>query len=151
MLEAPLRLQLGLLLDIGVRLAVLLAACARAGEGPVLDAGAGVGTVGLCAAVRCPGLHVVLDDRHIQHHAGAWTNREERRVARRAFLAQPLDKFDLDALAVELGSAVSEKVRLDAARAAGEGVDPRDPYRARDERYRSGRAPEGRSYHGTVV
>lgn len=46
--------------------AVLLAACARAGEGPVLDAGAGVGTVGLCAAVRCPGLRVVLVERQAE-------------------------------------------------------------------------------------
>ena len=34
------------------------------------------------------GLHIVLDDRHIQHRAGARANREERRIARRALLAQ---------------------------------------------------------------
>lgn len=43
--------------------AVLLAGTARAGEGPLLDLGAGVGTVGLCAAVRCPDLHVTLVER----------------------------------------------------------------------------------------
>lgn len=43
--------------------AVLLAATARAGEGPLLDLGAGVGTVGLCAAIRCPDLHVTLLER----------------------------------------------------------------------------------------
>jgi tRNA1(Val) A37 N6-methylase TrmN6 len=42
--------------------AVLLAACARRGEGPVLDVGSGVGTVGLCAASRCLDLRVVLVD-----------------------------------------------------------------------------------------
>ncbi|MEQ1653234.1 MAG: methyltransferase [Hyphomicrobium sp.] len=43
--------------------AVLLAACVRAGEGPVLDLGAGAGTVGLCAATRCPDVGVVLVER----------------------------------------------------------------------------------------
>lgn len=43
--------------------AVLLAATARTGEGPLLDLGAGVGTVGLCAAVRCPDLTVMLAER----------------------------------------------------------------------------------------
>lgn len=48
--------------------AVLLAACAqsgegRPGEGPLLDIGCGAGTVGLCAAVRCPDLRVVLVER----------------------------------------------------------------------------------------
>lgn len=43
--------------------AVLLAATARTGEGPLLDLGAGVGTVGLCAAVRCPELDVTLLER----------------------------------------------------------------------------------------
>lgn len=45
--------------------AVLLAATARAGEGPLLDVGAGVGTVGICAAMRCPELRVVL----VEHQA----------------------------------------------------------------------------------
>lgn len=40
--------------------AVLLAACARDGDGPILDVGSGAGTVGLCAAVRCPKTRVVL-------------------------------------------------------------------------------------------
>ncbi len=46
--------------------AVLLAASIRAGgEGPrtLLDIGAGVGTVGLCAASRIPGLDVTLLER----------------------------------------------------------------------------------------
>jgi tRNA1(Val) A37 N6-methylase TrmN6 len=43
--------------------AVLLAACARDGESPLLDLGAGVGTVGLCAAVRCRELRIVLLER----------------------------------------------------------------------------------------
>jgi tRNA1(Val) A37 N6-methylase TrmN6 len=43
--------------------AVLLAASARPGESPILDIGAGVGTVGLCAAVRCPDAEVVLVER----------------------------------------------------------------------------------------
>lgn len=43
--------------------AVLLAATARPGEGPLLDLGSGVGTVGLCAAVRCPDLDVTLVER----------------------------------------------------------------------------------------
>lgn len=43
--------------------AVLLAATVRPGEGPVLDIGAGAGTVGLCAAVRCPDVGVVLVER----------------------------------------------------------------------------------------
>lgn len=43
--------------------AVLLAATARPGETPVLDIGAGVGTVGLCAAIRCPDIHVTLVER----------------------------------------------------------------------------------------
>lgn len=46
--------------------AVLLAATARSGEGPLLDLGAGVGTVGLCAAVRCPDLEVVLVERQAE-------------------------------------------------------------------------------------
>lgn len=43
--------------------AVLLAACVRPGEGPVLDIGSGAGTVGLCAAARCPDVGVVLVER----------------------------------------------------------------------------------------
>ena len=43
--------------------AVLLAATARSGESPILDLGAGVGTVGLCAAVRCPDVNVTLLER----------------------------------------------------------------------------------------
>lgn len=43
--------------------AVLLAATAKPGEGPLLDLGAGVGTVGLCAAIRCPDLIVTLVER----------------------------------------------------------------------------------------
>lgn len=43
--------------------AVLLAATARPGEAPVLDIGAGVGTVGLCAAIRCPDIDVTLVER----------------------------------------------------------------------------------------
>jgi tRNA1(Val) A37 N6-methylase TrmN6 len=46
--------------------AVLLAACARPGEGPILDLGAGAGTVGLCAAVRCPDVRVVLVEREAE-------------------------------------------------------------------------------------
>lgn len=46
--------------------AVLLAACARAGEGPLLDVGAGVGTVGICAAMRCPDLDVVMVERQAE-------------------------------------------------------------------------------------
>ena len=42
---------------------VLLAACARRGEGPILDIGAGAGTVGLCAAIRCPDIRAVLVER----------------------------------------------------------------------------------------
>ncbi len=41
--------------------AVLLAAVARAG--PILDVGAGAGTVGLCAAARLTGAHVTLVER----------------------------------------------------------------------------------------
>lgn len=43
--------------------AVLLAATAQSGDAPVLDVGAGVGTVGLCAAIRCPDLDVTLVER----------------------------------------------------------------------------------------
>lgn len=44
--------------------AVLLAAAASGFSGRnVLDAGAGVGTVGLCVAARCPASHVVLAER----------------------------------------------------------------------------------------
>lgn len=43
--------------------AVLLAATARPGEGPVLDVGSGVGTVGLCTAARCPDVNVTLVER----------------------------------------------------------------------------------------
>lgn len=46
--------------------AVFLAACAptpRSGACRVLDVGAGVGTVGLCIAARCPDAHVVLLER----------------------------------------------------------------------------------------
>ena len=43
--------------------AVLLAACARSGEGPILDVGCGVGTVGLCAAARCGDPRAVLVER----------------------------------------------------------------------------------------
>jgi tRNA1(Val) A37 N6-methylase TrmN6 len=46
--------------------AVLLAACARDGDSPLLDLGAGVGTVGLCAAVRCCELRVVLLERQAE-------------------------------------------------------------------------------------
>jgi tRNA1(Val) A37 N6-methylase TrmN6 len=46
--------------------AVLLAACARPGEGPLLDIGGGAGTVGLCAAVRCPSISVVLVERQAE-------------------------------------------------------------------------------------
>jgi tRNA1(Val) A37 N6-methylase TrmN6 len=46
--------------------AVLLAACARDGEGPILDLGAGAGTVGLCAAVRCPDVSIVLVEREAE-------------------------------------------------------------------------------------
>ena len=34
------------------------------------------------------GLHVMRDDRHLQHHAGARADRQERRIGRRALLAQ---------------------------------------------------------------
>ncbi len=34
------------------------------------------------------GLHIVLDDWHVQHHAGARADRQERRVARGALLAK---------------------------------------------------------------
>jgi tRNA1(Val) A37 N6-methylase TrmN6 len=46
--------------------AVLLAATALPGEGPLLDLGAGVGTVGLCAAARCPDLSVALVERETE-------------------------------------------------------------------------------------
>jgi tRNA1(Val) A37 N6-methylase TrmN6 len=54
--------------------AVLLAATARAGEGPILDVGAGVGTVGLCAAVRCKDVSVVLLEREAEIAALARAN-----------------------------------------------------------------------------
>jgi tRNA1(Val) A37 N6-methylase TrmN6 len=54
--------------------AVLLAACVRCGEGPVLDLGAGVGTVGLCAAVRCPDIHLTLVERQAELAALAQGN-----------------------------------------------------------------------------
>ncbi len=44
--------------------AVMLAACVPPDEqGSVLDCGAGVGTVGLCVAWRCPGAQVVMVER----------------------------------------------------------------------------------------
>lgn len=43
--------------------AVLLAATARPGEGPLLDLGSGVGTVGLCALARLPDLRATLVER----------------------------------------------------------------------------------------
>ncbi len=46
--------------------AVLLAATALDGDSPLLDLGAGVGTVGLCAAARCPDLRVVLVEREAE-------------------------------------------------------------------------------------
>ena len=49
--------------------AVLLAASVRApeeGDATLLDIGAGVGTVGLCAAVRLPGLRVTLFEREAE-------------------------------------------------------------------------------------
>jgi tRNA1(Val) A37 N6-methylase TrmN6 len=55
--------------------AVLLAATARVGEGPVLDIGAGVGTVGLCAAIRCKDLSVVLVEREAEIATLARANR----------------------------------------------------------------------------
>jgi tRNA1(Val) A37 N6-methylase TrmN6 len=54
--------------------AVLLAATARVGEGPILDVGAGVGTVGLCAAVRCKDVSVVLVEREAEFAALARSN-----------------------------------------------------------------------------
>ncbi len=54
--------------------AVLLAACARSGEGPVLDVGAGVGSVGLCAAARCSDLRVVLVEHQPELAALAQSN-----------------------------------------------------------------------------
>lgn len=46
--------------------AVLLASAFQIGDGEsckILDCGAGVGTVGLCVAVRCPSVHVTLVER----------------------------------------------------------------------------------------
>jgi tRNA1(Val) A37 N6-methylase TrmN6 len=43
--------------------AVLLAAAAEPADGAVLDCGAGVGTVGLCVAARCPACRVTLVER----------------------------------------------------------------------------------------
>lgn len=43
--------------------AVLLAATARPGEGPLLDLGSGVGTVGLCALARLTDLRATLVER----------------------------------------------------------------------------------------
>ncbi len=54
--------------------AVLLSATVRSGEGPVLDVGSGVGTVGLCAAVRCPDVRVVLVERQADLAALAQSN-----------------------------------------------------------------------------
>jgi tRNA1(Val) A37 N6-methylase TrmN6 len=56
--------------------AVLLAACARSGEGPILDVGSGVGTVGLCAASRCPDVSVVLVEHQPELAALAQSNIE---------------------------------------------------------------------------
>ncbi|MGE5266558.1 MAG: tRNA1(Val) (adenine(37)-N6)-methyltransferase [Deltaproteobacteria bacterium] len=43
--------------------AVLLAASVAPAAGAILDCGAGVGTVGLCIAARCPECHVTLVER----------------------------------------------------------------------------------------
>lgn len=43
--------------------AVLLAAAIPEADGPLLDAGAGVGTVGLCVAARIPQAHILLVER----------------------------------------------------------------------------------------
>lgn len=76
--------------------AVLLAACVRAGEGPVLDIGAGVGTVGLCAAVRCPDISVVLVERQaeladIARGNVALNHLEARVTVVEADISEPLD------------------------------------------------------------
>lgn len=75
--------------------AVLLAATARNGEGPLLDIGAGVGTVGLCAAVRCADIAVTLLERQPELAALARKNIDVNGLAARvsvveADLCQPL-------------------------------------------------------------
>lgn len=68
--------------------AVLLAATARPGEGPLLDVGAGVGTVGLCAAARCPDIAVVLVERQAELARLARINIEANGFADRVRLVE---------------------------------------------------------------
>lgn len=68
--------------------AVLLAATARTGEGPLLDLGAGVGTVGLCAAVRCPDLDVTLVERAPELAELARENVAANNLANRAHVVE---------------------------------------------------------------
>jgi FkbM family methyltransferase len=71
--------------------AVLLAACLSdpdVGVGPVLDAGAGVGVVGLCIAARCPRASVVLIEREAHLVALARDNVERNGLASRALVVE---------------------------------------------------------------
>lgn len=77
--------------------AVLLAATVRPGEGPVLDIGSGAGTVGLCAAVRCGDVGVVLVEREPELAALARDNvvrngLEDRVTVVEADVGEPLSK-----------------------------------------------------------
>jgi tRNA1(Val) A37 N6-methylase TrmN6 len=83
--------------------AVLLAATARVGEGPVLDIGAGVGTVGLCAAIRCKDLSVVLVEREAEIATLARANIAANGLSSRvtvveADIGEPLSAAALQAL-----------------------------------------------------
>src|SRR5512140_3587080 len=75
--------------------AVLLAACCAAAAGEtVLDAGSGVGVVGLCVASRCPGARVTLVEREPVYADLARRNVERNALADRvtvvtADLTQP--------------------------------------------------------------
>jgi tRNA1(Val) A37 N6-methylase TrmN6 len=68
--------------------AVLLGATARDGEGPILDLGAGVGTVGLCAAARCPDVSVVLIEREAELAALARANAAANGLASRVSVVE---------------------------------------------------------------
>jgi tRNA1(Val) A37 N6-methylase TrmN6 len=83
--------------------AVLLAATARTGEGPVLDVGAGVGTVGICAATRCPDISVSLVERQpalvaLARQNVALNHLEGRVSVVEADVTEPLSRAASDAL-----------------------------------------------------
>lgn len=67
----------------GIDAVFLAAVCDSSETGPILDVGAGAGTVGLCAAARCQGARVVMVERQPQLVSLACLNIEANRLKER--------------------------------------------------------------------